>query len=81
MEREKKKDLILSSQSNSFEIVGSEECLFCLAKQSSLETRLSHMNRQHGFFIRSSECVIDLGGLLEALSKIVNEEYTCLHCY
>lgn len=38
------------------------------------------MFKEHGFFIREAESLVDLEGLIQVLARLVNVKYTCIHC-
>ncbi|KAK1070454.1 pre-60S factor rei1 [Friedmanniomyces endolithicus] len=57
------------------------ECLFCNYMSPNLELNITHMSRQHGFFIPEREFLIDLPGLVNYLSETITVLHTCLYCH
>lgn len=55
-------------------------CLFCSKESKNVEANLSHMSRNHGFFIPDVEYCTDLEGFLEYLGEKVGEGMMCLWC-
>ncbi|KAK9474464.1 Rei1p [Dipodascopsis tothii] len=57
-----------------------EECLFCGAKQASLEASVEHMYRTHGLFIPERDYLVDLAGLVKYLGEKMAIGNFCLAC-
>jgi pre-60S factor REI1 len=56
------------------------DCLFCTSKAASISDILSHMSRQHSFFIPDQDHLVDIGGLLSYLGEKVTIGNLCLYC-
>ncbi|GFZ49114.1 hypothetical protein JCM24511_06864 [Saitozyma sp. JCM 24511] len=56
------------------------DCLFCTSKAASISDILSHMSRQHSFFIPDQDRLVDIGGLLSYLGEKVSIGNLCLYC-
>ncbi|KAG0231835.1 C2H2 type zinc-finger-domain-containing protein [Mortierella sp. GBAus27b] len=55
-------------------------CLFCPHKAADAAGNYEHMRSAHGFFLPSSERLIDLPGMLTYLAEKLLENYDCLWC-
>ena len=56
------------------------ECLFCNNKAESFEENISHMTKDHSFFIPDIEFLVDLKGLIKYLGEKLSVGNTCLYC-
>ncbi|KAK3115851.1 pre-60S factor rei1 [Teratosphaeriaceae sp. CCFEE 6253] len=57
------------------------QCLFCNYVSPSIDLNITHMSRQHGFFIPEKDYLVDLPGLLNYLSETTTVLHTCLYCH
>ncbi|KAK5679751.1 pre-60S factor rei1 [Elasticomyces elasticus] len=57
------------------------QCLFCNYISPSLDLNVTHMSRQHGFFIPERDFLVDLPGLVNYLSETIAVLHTCLYCH
>ncbi|KAK5674127.1 pre-60S factor rei1 [Elasticomyces elasticus] len=57
------------------------QCLFCNNMSPSLDLNITHMSRQHGFFIPERDFLVDLLGLVNYLSETIAMLHTCLSCH
>ncbi|KAF9435734.1 hypothetical protein BGZ76_005627 [Entomortierella beljakovae] len=55
-------------------------CLFCSYSATDASANYEHMRTTHGFFLPSTERLIDLPGMLTYLSVKLMENYDCLWC-
>jgi len=55
-------------------------CLFCNASSGSLDENVTHMTKEHGFFIPDIEYLKDLGGLLRHLGEKILVGNECIWC-
>jgi pre-60S factor REI1 len=55
-------------------------CLFCSTDSLNLDDNLTHMSRQHSFFIPDREHLIDISGLLGYLGEKIVIGNICLFC-
>ncbi|KIO31262.1 hypothetical protein M407DRAFT_19641 [Tulasnella calospora MUT 4182] len=55
-------------------------CLFCALSSESIEANVTHMTRQHGFFIPDTEYLLDLPGLLTYLGDKIAVSNVCIWC-
>ncbi|XP_014669613.1 PREDICTED: zinc finger protein 622-like [Priapulus caudatus] len=56
------------------------DCLFCPHHSSSVEQNVSHMSRDHSFFIPDVEYLVDTEGLITYLGEKVGMGNVCLWC-
>ena len=70
----------IDSDEEELEKIPLEECLFCSDLAESMEMNLSHMSRQHSFFIPDVEYCVDLKGLLTYLGIKIASGRCCLWC-
>ena len=59
---------------------GTEVCLFCNFKSSSLVSNLLHMRVEHGFFIQDDDNCVAKEELLVGLASKVEKSKECIHC-
>lgn len=57
-----------------------EECLFCSELAENMEMNLSHMSREHSFFIPDIEYCVDMKGMLTYLGIKIASGRCCLYC-
>lgn len=57
-----------------------EDCIFCLHHADDFDASMSHMLKEHGFFIPDVEFLTDLGGLVNYLAEKVKLGQMCLFC-
>jgi pre-60S factor REI1 len=57
-----------------------EDCIFCAHRAEDFESCLSHMLKEHGFFIPDVEYLTDLEGLVAYLAEKVKLGHFCLYC-
>ena len=57
-----------------------KRCLFCNYDSSSVPFNAAHMERIHGMFIPEKAYLVDLDGLIGALSEKIYEYHECLYC-
>ncbi|KAF9916570.1 hypothetical protein BX616_003417 [Lobosporangium transversale] len=55
-------------------------CLFCSNEAEDATANYAHMRSTHGFFLPSSERLVDLAGMLTYLAEKLLENYDCLWC-
>eukprot|EP00033_Pygsuia_biforma_P000487 GCRY01000575.1.p1 GENE.GCRY01000575.1~~GCRY01000575.1.p1 ORF type:complete len:378 (-),score=74.35 GCRY01000575.1:280-1392(-) len=55
-------------------------CLFCAMVSNSLESNISHMARDHSFFLPDVEYLVDLKGFVEYLAQKLAIGNVCLYC-
>eukprot|EP00947_MAST-08B_sp_MAST-8B-sp1_P001734 g1734.t1 len=55
-------------------------CLFCSEKHATVEDNVSHMHKEHGFFIPDAEYLMDLEGLIGYLGLKISYGHVCLYC-
>ena len=55
-------------------------CLFCSKNYTQVDSCVSHMLREHGFFIPFIENLVDLEGLLTYLGEKIGIGHVCLWC-
>uniref|UniRef100_K3WIE7 C2H2-type domain-containing protein n=1 Tax=Globisporangium ultimum (strain ATCC 200006 / CBS 805.95 / DAOM BR144) TaxID=431595 RepID=K3WIE7_GLOUD len=57
-----------------------EDCIFCAHKAADFDANLSHMLKEHGFFIPDVEFLVDAEGLVDYLAEKVKLGNFCLYC-
>ncbi|TMW56257.1 hypothetical protein Poli38472_008905 [Pythium oligandrum] len=57
-----------------------EDCIFCSHRAADLDSCLSHMLKEHGFFIPDVDYLVDLEGLVGYLAEKVKLGHFCLYC-
>lgn len=57
------------------------QCLFCNYVSPHLDLNLTHMSRQHGFFVPEKDYLVDLPGLINYLSETIAALHQCLYCH
>ncbi|KAL3674185.1 hypothetical protein V7S43_000145 [Phytophthora oleae] len=57
-----------------------EDCIFCTHHAADFDSCLSHMLKEHGFFIPDVDFLVDLEGLINYLSEKVKVGFYCLYC-
>ncbi|RLN72442.1 hypothetical protein BBJ28_00010744 [Nothophytophthora sp. Chile5] len=57
-----------------------EDCIFCLHHATDFDACLTHMLKEHGFFIPDVEFLVDAEGLIEYLAEKVKVGNYCLFC-
>ncbi|KAK5123618.1 hypothetical protein LTR85_002656 [Meristemomyces frigidus] len=57
------------------------QCLFCNYVSPNLDLNLTHMSRQHGFFVPEKDYLVDLPGLINYLSETIAALHQCLYCH
>lgn len=57
------------------------QCLFCNYLSPSVDLNLTHMGRQHGFFLPERDYLVDLEGLINYLSETIAVLHQCLFCH
>lgn len=57
-----------------------KQCNFCPLLSDDMESNLSHMQTQHGFFIPDVEYLVDLNGFLTYVAEKVQLGRMCLFC-
>lgn len=50
-----------------------EKCLFCDSTTENLQSLYTHMNSEHGFFIREKDALVDMRGLIESLRQMIEK--------
>ncbi|KAF9279313.1 hypothetical protein BGZ68_007994 [Mortierella alpina] len=55
-------------------------CLFCSHSASDASSNYEHMRTAHGFFLPSTERLIDLSGMLSYLAEKLVKDHDCLWC-
>ncbi|KAF9952123.1 hypothetical protein BGZ70_000717 [Mortierella alpina] len=55
-------------------------CLFCSHSASDASSNYEHMRTAHGFFLPSTERLIDLSGMLTYLAEKLVHDHDCLWC-
>ncbi|KAF9953781.1 hypothetical protein BGZ72_005172 [Mortierella alpina] len=55
-------------------------CLFCSHSASDASSNYEHMRTAHGFFLPSTERLIDLSGMLTYLAEKLVRDHDCLWC-
>jgi pre-60S factor REI1 len=69
-----------SEKASSEEDFNSLQCLFCNAESISLDSNLSHMGHDHGFFIPDAEDLFDIESFLGYLFILISQFHECLYC-
>ncbi|KAG2502600.1 hypothetical protein BBO99_00009782, partial [Phytophthora kernoviae] len=57
-----------------------EDCIFCAHHAKDFESCLTHMLKEHGFFIPDLEFLVDAEGLVGYLAEKVKVGFYCLYC-
>ncbi|KAG7377126.1 hypothetical protein PHYBOEH_001120 [Phytophthora boehmeriae] len=57
-----------------------EDCIFCAHHAKDFESCLTHMLKEHGFFIPDLEYLVDAEGLVGYLAEKVKVGFYCLYC-
>ncbi|KAG7387398.1 hypothetical protein PHYPSEUDO_014161 [Phytophthora pseudosyringae] len=57
-----------------------EDCIFCAHRAADFDSCLTHMLKEHGFFIPDVEFLVDLEGLISYLAEKVKVGFYCLYC-
>ncbi|KAL4155260.1 hypothetical protein PRNP1_007370 [Phytophthora ramorum] len=57
-----------------------EDCIFCAHRASDFDSCLTHMLKEHGFFIPDLEFLVDAEGLVGYLAEKVKVGFFCLYC-
>ncbi|EKE40333.1 hypothetical protein ENUP19_0037G0012 [Entamoeba nuttalli] len=57
-----------------------KHCLFCGIESQNTEENLTHMEKEHSFFIPNIECCCDINGLLNYLHDKICIGYLCIWC-
>ncbi|KAF1773136.1 Zinc finger, double-stranded RNA binding [Phytophthora cactorum] len=57
-----------------------EDCIFCTHHAADFDSCLTHMLKEHGFFIPDVEFLVDLEGLIGYLAEKVKVGFYCLYC-
>ncbi|ETI34676.1 hypothetical protein F441_18702 [Phytophthora nicotianae CJ01A1] len=57
-----------------------EDCIFCSHHAADFDSCLTHMLKEHGFFIPDVEFLVDLEGLIGYLAEKVKVGFYCLYC-
>lgn len=60
--------------------LGKDDCIFCAHKAEDFDANLSHMLKEHGFFIPDVEFLVDAEGLVGYLAEKVKLGNFCLYC-
>lgn len=67
--------------SESDQLPGNTECLFCCSKTTSEDDNLQHMKTCHGFLIPDiDQLETDLETLLNYLALVICRYHSCIHC-
>ncbi|GFT77304.1 zinc finger protein 622 [Nephila pilipes] len=61
-------------------VIDTNDCLFCDHQSESTEGNVSHMTKEHSFFIPDIEYLTDLDGLIASLAAKVHLGHLCLWC-
>lgn len=61
-------------------VIDTNDCLFCDHQSESTESNVSHMTKEHSFFIPDIEYVSDLDGLIASLAAKMHLGLLCLWC-
>jgi hypothetical protein len=56
------------------------DCLFCTASRTNVTDTISHMSREHSFFVPDRDNLVDLPGLLGYLGEKIVVGNICLYC-
>ncbi|KAE9027018.1 hypothetical protein PR003_g11206 [Phytophthora rubi] len=57
-----------------------EDCIFCAHHAADFDSCLTHMLKEHGFFIPDLEFLVDAEGLVAYLAEKVKVGFYCLYC-
>ncbi|CEG49636.1 cytoplasmic protein [Plasmopara halstedii] len=57
-----------------------EDCIFCSHHATDLNSSLTHMLKEHGFFIPDLDYLVDLEGLISYVAEKVKVGFYCLYC-
>ncbi|OWZ09571.1 hypothetical protein PHMEG_00017703 [Phytophthora megakarya] len=57
-----------------------EDCIFCSHHADDFDSCLTHMLKEHGFFIPDVEFLVDAEGLIGYLAEKVKVGFYCLYC-
>lgn len=69
-----------SEEANDDEDFSSLQCLFCNSESMSLDSNLTHMGHDHGFFIPDVEDLFDIESFLGYLFILISQFRECLYC-
>lgn len=57
-----------------------EDCIFCAHHAMDFDSCLTHMLKEHGFFVPDVEFLVDAEGLVSYLAEKVKVGFYCLYC-